>query len=76
MEPESAVRATVETVAENIVDAVVAPLFYAFSGWCTWPCLSCRQYPCSMLGYKNRRYIHFGLAAAVLTDVSYMLRPV
>ena len=32
MEPRSVIRASVETVAENIVDAVVAPLFYAFIG--------------------------------------------
>ncbi|NLJ76248.1 MAG: cobalamin biosynthesis protein CobD [Peptococcaceae bacterium] len=71
MEPESAVRATVETVAENIVDAVVAPLFYAFLGGAPLA-IAFRAVNTldSMLGYKNERYIHFGLAAARLDDVA------
>lgn len=35
LEPAEIVRATVESVAENLVDAVIAPLFYAVLAWLT-----------------------------------------
>jgi adenosylcobinamide-phosphate synthase len=33
-------RATVETVAENLVDGIVSPLFFAVLGGAPWPWLS------------------------------------
>ncbi len=71
MEPGSVIRASVETVAENIVDAVVAPLFYAFIGGAPLA-MAYRAVNTldSMLGYKNDRYIHFGMAAARLDDIA------
>jgi len=71
MESEQLVRATVETVAENINDAVVAPLFYACLGG---PALAMAYRAVntldSMLGYKNERYLHLGWASARLDDAA------
>lgn len=68
------VRATVESVAENIVDGVTAPLFFAFAGG---P-LAALLYKAintldSTFGYKNERYLHFGRAAARLDDAANFL---
>ncbi len=70
MDPGSVTRATVETVAENIVDGVVAPLFYAFIGGAPLA-MAYRAVNTldSMLGYKNERYIYFGMASARLDDL-------
>lgn len=65
------VRATVETVAENLNDAVVAPLFYACIGG---PALAMAYRAVntldSMLGYKNEQYLHLGWASARLDDLA------
>lgn len=63
------VRACVESVAENMVDGVTAPLFYGILGG---P-LGIMLYKAvntldSTFGYKNERYLHFGWAAARLDD--------
>jgi len=67
-------RATVETVSENTVDGVVAPLFYACIGGAplalTYKCINTLD---SMFGYKNEAYIHFGWASARLDDVANWL---
>ncbi len=64
-------RGAVETVAENIVDAVVAPLFYAFIAG---PPLAMAYRAIntldSMVGYKNEKYEHFGWASARLDDLA------
>jgi adenosylcobinamide-phosphate synthase len=64
------VRATVESVAENIVDGVTAPLFFAVLGG---PVLALLYKAVNTLdstfGYRNERYIQFGWAAARLDDV-------
>lgn len=69
-EPEVA-RAAVETVAENTVDACVAPLFFAALGGAplavAYRCVNTFD---SMWGYKNDRFRHFGWAAARLDDVA------
>lgn len=63
-------RATVETVAENTVDAVVAPLFYAFVGGPPGAmAYRAANTLDSMLGYKHEHYLHLGWAAAKLDDV-------
>lgn len=71
MEPGAVIRASVETVAENIVDGVVAPLFYAFIGGAPLA-MAYRAVNTldSMLGYKNERYIDFGMASARLDDIA------
>jgi len=77
-------RACVETVAENMVDGITAPLFYGGLGSCLSS--SCGIAPIygaalgamvyksintmdSMLGYKNERYLYFGRVAAKLDDL-------
>lgn len=65
------VRAAVETVAENTVDGVTAPLFYAFLGGAPlamgYRAINTLD---SMLGYRNERYRDFGWAAAKLDDLA------
>ncbi|MFC4736084.1 adenosylcobinamide-phosphate synthase CbiB [Bacillus daqingensis] len=64
------VRGTVETVAENTVDGVTAPLFYAFIGG---PPLAMAYRAVntldSMVGYRSEPYAAFGWASARLDDV-------
>jgi len=71
MDGRDVTRATVETVAENFVDAVAAPLFYAFLGG---PALAMAYRAVntldSMLGYKNEKYMHLGWASARLDDLA------
>ncbi|MDQ0170449.1 adenosylcobinamide-phosphate synthase [Paenibacillus tundrae] len=67
-EPEI-VRGTVETVAENIVDAIVSPLFYALIGGAPLA-MAYRAVNTldSMVGYKNDKYLNLGWASARLDD--------
>ena len=64
------VRATVETVAENTSDGVVAPILSAVAGGApvalAYKAVSTLD---SMVGYKNERYRHFGWASARLDDL-------
>jgi len=64
------VRATVETIAENVVDGITAPLFYAVlsgaPGALAYKAASTLD---SMVGYKNERYRNFGWASARFDDV-------
>ncbi|OQY12626.1 MAG: cobalamin biosynthesis protein CobD [Desulfobacteraceae bacterium 4572_19] len=63
------IRATVETVAENFVDGVISPLFYAVLGGVplaiTYKMVNTMD---SMVGYKNEKYINFGTGAAKIDD--------
>ena len=65
------IRAAVETVAENFVDGVIAPIFFSAIGGAplamTYKMINTLD---SMIGYKNERYIHFGKAAARLDDAA------
>ncbi|MFH1288659.1 MAG: adenosylcobinamide-phosphate synthase CbiB [bacterium] len=65
-EPEI-IRASVETVAESIMDGIIAPLFYAFLGGpvLVWAYKAINTLD-SMVGYKNERFIEFGRASALL----------
>ncbi|WP_058302693.1 adenosylcobinamide-phosphate synthase CbiB [Gorillibacterium timonense] len=68
-EPEI-VRATVETVAENTVDAFVSPFCYALLGGAPLAFLyRAANTLDSMVGYKNERYLQFGWASARFDDV-------
>lgn len=63
-------RATVETVAENTVDAVVSPLFFALLGAAPLAMLyRATNTLDSMVGYRNERYLRFGWASARFDDV-------
>ncbi|MHC4322141.1 MAG: adenosylcobinamide-phosphate synthase CbiB, partial [Planctomycetota bacterium] len=61
----------IETSAENIVDGIIAPLFYAFLGG---PALAMAYKSIntldSMVGYKNEKYLNFGWASAKLDDIA------
>jgi adenosylcobinamide-phosphate synthase len=72
-EPE-VVRATVETVAENLVDGVISPLFYALLGGAPLAlAFKMTNTLDSMVGYKNDKYRYFGRAAARIDDVANYL---
>lgn len=63
-------RAAVETVAENIVDGIVSPLFYAAIGGVPLAFLYRAVNTLdSMIGYKNEKYRYFGMVAARIDDV-------
>ena len=63
-------RATVETMAENIVDGIISPLFFAWIGGVPLAYLyRAVNTMDSMLGYRNERYGDFGMAAARTDDV-------
>ncbi|MGQ1947842.1 adenosylcobinamide-phosphate synthase CbiB [Geofilum sp. OHC36d9] len=66
--------ATLETLAENLSDGVIAPLFwYAIAGipgMMTYKMVNTLD---SMIGYKNDRFIHFGRFAARLDDAANYL---
>jgi adenosylcobinamide-phosphate synthase len=69
-EPE-VVRAAVETLAENIVDAIVSPVFYAVIGGAPLAmAYRAANTLDSMVGYKSERYRDFGWASARLDDVA------
>ncbi len=64
------IRATVETVAENASDGVIAPMLYAF----LFGPVASMSYKAvntmdSMVGYHNDRYEDFGFFSAKLDDV-------
>ncbi|MFW5988983.1 MAG: adenosylcobinamide-phosphate synthase CbiB [Desulfosudaceae bacterium] len=68
---EGVARAAVETVAENLVDGVMAPLFFAVIGGVplavAYKMVNTLD---SMVGYKNERYLLFGKAAARIDDAA------
>jgi adenosylcobinamide-phosphate synthase len=68
------VRGGVETVAENIVDAVISPLFYAVIGGAplafAYRAVNTLD---AMVGYRNERYIDLGWASARLDDLANWL---
>lgn len=63
-------RATVETIAENIVDGIISPLFYFIIGGVPLAFLyRAVNTMDSMIGYKNVKYGDFGMVAARVDDV-------
>jgi len=68
---EEIARATIESVAENTSDGVIAPLFYAFIGGVplafAYKAINTLD---SMIGYKNQSYKEFGWASAKLDDIA------
>ncbi|MBQ3853367.1 MAG: cobalamin biosynthesis protein CobD [Anaerovibrio sp.] len=68
--PGEVSRATIETIAENTVDGIIAPLFYFAIGGVPLAFLyRAVNTMDSMVGYKNDRYIYFGRVAARADDV-------
>ena len=67
---EGLARATVETVAENLVDGITAPLFFAAIGGAPLAlAYKMTNTLDSMVGYKNQTYQQFGQASARIDDV-------
>lgn len=75
LDAEQVTRATVETVAENTVDGVLAPLFYIGVGlFLGIPAELVYIYKTvntldSMVGYKNEAYRDLGYASAKFDDI-------
>lgn len=79
MDQQQVIRSTMETLSENIVDAITAPLFYILLGailsiWLpgataalvmTYKAINTFD---SMWGYKNERYLALGWFSARLDD--------
>jgi adenosylcobinamide-phosphate synthase len=67
-------RALIETLAENLSDGLVAPLFYLALGGpvLAWGYKAVNTLD-SMIGYKNERYLHLGRFAARLDDAAGFL---
>lgn len=67
-------RAAVETVAENFVDGVLSPLFFAAIGGAplamAYKMVNTLD---SMVGYNNLRYRQFGRAAAWIDDLANLI---
>lgn len=65
------IRATVETVAENTVDGIIAPMFYAVIGGAplamVYKAINTLD---STVGYKNEKYKDIGFASAKIDDVA------
>lgn len=70
LDEKAVLKATVETIAENSSDGVIAPMLYLCIGG---PVLGTAYKAVntmdSMVGYKNERYCNFGFFAAKLDDI-------
>jgi adenosylcobinamide-phosphate synthase len=65
------VMAVIETVAENMVDGVVSPFFYAVLGGPVLAmCYKAVSTLDSMIGYKDARYLRFGTWGARMDDAA------
>lgn len=70
LDREGILRGTLETVAENLSDGVIAPLFYLMIGGVPLAlAFKAASTLDSMVGYKNDRYRNFGWASARLDDL-------
>ncbi|MBR1417922.1 MAG: cobalamin biosynthesis protein CobD [Synergistaceae bacterium] len=77
-QPPEIIRAAIETIAENLIDGVISPLFWATLGYlmfkdiglivCVWMFKAASTLD-SMVGYDNERYKNFGTASARLDDI-------
>ncbi|SET32494.1 adenosylcobinamide-phosphate synthase [Natronincola peptidivorans] len=70
LEEKEIVRATVETIGENISDGVIAPMLYLVIGGVplamAYKAINTLD---SMVGYKNDKYLYFGRFSAKLDDI-------
>ena len=71
LEPQQIRSAALDTLAENLSDGVIAPLFWfallGAPGMLAYKMINTLD---SMIGYKNDRYFYFGKFAARLDDVA------
>lgn len=71
LEEAGVTRAVIETVAENMSDGVIAPIFFAVIGGAPFAMAYKAINTCdSMFGYKNDKYIDFGFVSAKMDDVA------
>lgn len=71
LSPQEIRTAALETLAENLSDGVVAPLFwYALLGVPGMMAYKMVNTLDSMIGYKNERYLDFGCMAAKIDDLA------
>jgi adenosylcobinamide-phosphate synthase len=74
LEPPDLARATVESLAENTSDAVVAPLFWAavagVPGIIGYRAVNTLD---AMVGHRSNRYARFGTASARLDDAANLI---
>lgn len=70
LSPQEIRTAALETLAENLNDGVIAPMFWfallGLPGMMAFKMINTLD---SMIGYKDERYFEFGQTAAVLDDV-------
>lgn len=70
LKEDGIIKATVETVAENTSDGIIAPMiFMALGGPILGFFYKAVNTMDSMVGYKNDKYLYFGRAAARLDDI-------
>lgn len=70
LSPQKIYTAVLETMAENLSDGVVAPLFfYALGGFPSMMAYKMVNTLDSMIGYKDARYKDFGCCSARLDDI-------
>lgn len=71
LSPQEMRTAALETLAENLSDGVIAPMFWfamlGLPGMMAYKMINTLD---SMVGYKNERYLEFGRIAAKLDDVA------
>jgi adenosylcobinamide-phosphate synthase len=64
-------KGTIETIAENTADGVIAPMFFMFIGGAPLAFLyKGINTMDSMVGYKNDKFLYFGRCAAKLDDLA------
>jgi adenosylcobinamide-phosphate synthase len=68
------IRATIESVAENTSDGVIAPMMFLFIGGpvaaIAYKAINTLD---SMIGYRDERYLYFGRVAAQIDDAANYL---
>lgn len=71
LSPQEIRAAALETLAENLSDGVIAPMFWfallGLPGMMAYKMVNTLD---SMIGYKNERYLEFGQIAARLDDLA------
>ena len=71
MDTKMIIRSTMETISENTVDGVIAPMFYMFLGGLplamVYKAVNTLD---SMVGYKNEKYMEFGKISAKVDDAA------
>lgn len=74
LDPAAVSRATIETVAENCVDGVIAPLLYLFIGGAplaiAYKAINTLD---SMVGYRHAHYRQLGFVSAKMDDAANYL---